>query len=30
MIGEWIRFGLCAAFILAGLFIMVVSIIRLA
>ena len=27
MIGEWIRFGLCAAFLLAGLFIMVVSII---
>ena len=26
MIGEWIRFGLCAAFLLAGLFIMVVSI----
>ena len=29
MIGEWIRFGLCAAFMLAGLFIMVVSIIGL-
>ena len=29
MIGEWIRFGLCAAFLLAGLFIMVVSIIGL-
>ena len=29
MIGEWIRFSLCAAFLLAGLFIMVVSIIGL-
>ena len=29
MIGEWLRFGLCAAFMLAGLFIMVVSIIGL-
>ena len=29
MIGEWIRFGLCAVFMLAGLFIMVVSIIGL-
>ena len=29
MIGEWIRFGLCAVFMTAGLFIMVVSIIGL-
>ena len=29
MIGDWIRFGLCAVFMLAGLFIMVVSIIGL-
>ena len=29
MIGEWIRFGICAVFMLAGLFIMVVSIIGL-
>ena len=30
MIGEWLRFGLCAAFMLAGLFIMVVSILSMA
>ena len=29
MIGDWIRFGLCAVFMLAGLFIMAVSIIGL-
>ena len=29
MIGEWIRFGLCAVFMLAGLFIVVVSLIGL-
>lgn len=29
MIGDWIRFGLCAVFMLAGLFIVVVSLIGL-